>query len=207
MSTTDTSPSYGETIKLHETASAFESDSDDDYDRLEMMIQYHKKPINDEEDTVPPTAQSEATTRLPIIKKVVDNNPKINLIEQARTQAPTTPCDLTFSLGPKTGHPLAKYNESDKSLYVNGRNGLMLYLRRGETYYLKVEQDLTTPYKDRFCLVITDNPSGGDKSTIMGFTPITTGVGSLTIDQNAPRLFYYQDASRRNAGGPIYVID
>lgn len=101
--------------------------------------------------------------------------------------------------GDKNGHPHSKYNNSNVSIHVNGHNGPILNLYRGDTYIFDIKGG-----KDRF--VFTSSPVGGEKSIpVCDLNVSVDGQVVVKIDDRFPRFFYYQDKKVQYAGGPVIV--
>lgn len=112
---------------------------------------------------------------------------------------------FVVSYGPKQGHPWAEYNSDDgDSIYINGKNGPVLHLYRGCTYFFCVEQ-----CGSGHAFVLTNKPNGGRGSKIIpgGFEPVSKGCVSLKVDKCTPRYFFYQDAFNSYEGGLVIVHD
>lgn len=109
---------------------------------------------------------------------------------------------FTITFGSKTNHQWAKYNQSNKSISINGRNGPVLHLYRGNTYYFCIEEG-----DDTFFL--TDSPAGGfgSKPISGGFAPLSKGCVCFKVDKHTPRYFYYQSSINMFGGGLIIVHD
>lgn len=83
----------------------------------------------------------------------------------------------------------------------NGQvNGLVLHLKRGETYRFEIEKE----HGHQF--FITTSPVGGSEAVSMGHVaPVESGHFDLHVDERTPRLLYYQDSKFRCLGGQIIV--
>lgn len=104
-----------------------------------------------------------------------------------------------ISYGNKNGHPHTKYNDSDISIHINGHNGPILNLYRGDTYIFDIKGG-----KDRF--IFTSSPVGGDKSLpVCDINMSVDGQVIVKIDNKFPKFFYYQDKKVQYAGGPVFV--
>lgn len=119
---------------------------------------------------------------------------------------------FVVSFGPKEGHQWAKYNESDESIHINGKNGPVLHLYRGSTYFFCVEQsnvsdDSSEDAKHFFFL--TDSPAGGIGSHSIqgGFAPVSKGCICFKVDKCTPRYFFYQSSRQAFEGGLVIVHD
>jgi len=119
---------------------------------------------------------------------------------------------FVVSFGPKEGHQWAKYNEGDESIHINGKNGPVLHLYRGSTYFFCIEQsnvhdDSSSDAKHFFFL--TDSPSGGvgSQSIKGGFAPVSKGTVCFKVDQSTPRYFFYQSPKQTFEGGLVIVHD
>ena len=116
------------------------------------------------------------------------------------------------SFGPKEGHQWAKYNNGDESIHINGKNGPVLHLYRGSTYFFCVEQ--SSPSDDSSCdsesfFFLTDSPSGGSGSKAIkgGFAPVSKGCVCFKVDKCTPRYFFYQSSRHAFEGGLVIVHD
>jgi len=109
-----------------------------------------------------------------------------------------------FTFGKKDGHAWAEYNQGTDSIYVNGKNGPVLHLYRGSTYFFCVDQKDTEN-----TLVLTNSPVGGNGYKLIhgGFDPIAKGCVCVKIDEETPKYFYYQSSSNQFQGGLIIVHD
>ena len=119
---------------------------------------------------------------------------------------------FVVTFGPKEGHQWAKYNTNDESIHINGKNGPVLHLYRGSTYFFCVEQpnvsdDSSCEAKHFFFL--TDSPSGGIGSQAIqgGFAPVSKGCVCFKVDKCTPRYFFYQSSRQGFEGGLVIVHD
>lgn len=118
------------------------------------------------------------------------------------------------SFGPKEGHQWAKYNRGDESIHINGKNGPVLHLYRGSTYFFCVEQcnvsDLSdSSSDDKHFFFLTDSPCGGVGSQAIqsGFAPVSKGCVCFKVDKCTPRYFFYQSSCQAFQGGLVIVHD
>lgn len=119
---------------------------------------------------------------------------------------------FVVSFGPKAGHQWAEYNEGEESIYINGKNGPVLHLYRGCTYFFVVEQkEVTDESSDdsKHFFVLTNSPVGGSTARVIngGFAPISKGCVCFKVDKHTPRYFYYQSSKQTFEGGLIIVHD
>jgi hypothetical protein len=114
---------------------------------------------------------------------------------------------VTF--GPKTGHQWAEYQSGEKSIHINGKNGPVLHLYRGCSYFFCVEQTVPSGEDPEHSLILTNNPSGGAGSRMIpnSFSPVPRGCVCLKVDETTPRYFFYQDYKNPCAGGLVIVHD
>jgi hypothetical protein len=112
--------------------------------------------------------------------------------------------------GAKAGHPWEEYNGSDApSIHINGKNGPVLHLYRGGTYFFCVEQEIAEGANPAHRLVLTNSPAGGVGSRIIpgSFEPVGKGCVSFKVEDTTPRYFFYQDLDVTFAGGLVIVHD
>ena len=109
----------------------------------------------------------------------------------------------------KDGHQWAEYNDGNKSIHINGKNGPVLHLYRGCTYFFCVEQNLLLGEDAEHSLILTNNPAGGIGSRMIqnSFSPVPRGCVCLKVDDSTPRYFFYQDYKNAFAGGLVIVHD
>ena len=109
----------------------------------------------------------------------------------------------------KEGHQWAEYNMEDKSIHINGKNGPVLHLYRGCTYFFCVEQSVTSGEDPEHSLILTNSPAGGKGSRMIpnSFSPVPKGCVCLKVDDSTPRYFFYQDYNNAFAGGLVIVHD
>jgi hypothetical protein len=119
---------------------------------------------------------------------------------------------FVVSFGPKEGHQWAEYNNGDESIHINGKNGPVLHLYRGSTYFFCVEQsnvndDSSEDAKHFFFL--TNSPIGGAGANLIqgGFAPVSKGCVCFKVDKCTPRYFYYQSSKHTFEGGLVIVHD
>lgn len=119
---------------------------------------------------------------------------------------------FVVSFGSKEGHQWAKYNQTDNSIHINGKNGPVLHLYRGSTYFFCVEQsnvsDDSSADAEHF-FFLTDSPSGGigSESIQGGFAPVSKGCVCFKVDKCTPRYFFYQSSRHAFEGGLVIVHD
>lgn len=116
---------------------------------------------------------------------------------------------FVVSFGAKTGHPWAEYNDDPESIWINGKNGPVLHLYRGCTYFFCVEQKIVDGKDPSHAFVLTNSPAGGSNSIIIpgGFAPVSKGCVCFKVDKCTPRYFFYQDAKHDFEGGLVIVHD
>jgi hypothetical protein len=109
---------------------------------------------------------------------------------------------LLFRFDKKNRHQWCNYNDSNTSIYVNGKEGPVLHLHRGTTYKCCIEKP-----SHGHALIFTDSPIGGAHADIIhgGFSPLDSGCASFKVDKNTPRYFFYQDTHSTCAGGLVIV--
>jgi len=114
---------------------------------------------------------------------------------------------VTFS--DKSGHPWSEYNESPESVHLNGKNGAIMHLYRGCQYFFCVEQEVKEGEDPQHSFFLTNSPMGGAGSRIIngGFSPVSRGCVCFKVDNNTPRIFFYQDGKHGFAGGVCMVHD
>ena len=116
---------------------------------------------------------------------------------------------FVITVGSKEGHPWSKYMPGDFSLYVNGKNGPLIYLRRGYTYYFFFEQQQSQD--DKLDFFLTDSPVGGFQAQKIpgGFDPINKDKNSAVfkVDDYTPKTFFYQSSLSELKGGIVIVQD
>ena len=116
------------------------------------------------------------------------------------------------SFGPKEGHQWAEYNDGDESIHINGKNGPVLHLYRGSTYFFCVEQadvnDESSGDAKHF-FFLTNSPVGGVKANAIqgGFAPVSKGCVCFKVDKFTPRYFFYQSSKQTFEGGLVIVHD
>lgn len=115
--------------------------------------------------------------------------------------------NITFTS--KVGHPWAKYNQGEDSIHINGKNGPIIHLIRGRTYFFCVEQDIPEGTEPLHQFILTDSPAGGPNAQkIFGsFEPLSKGCACFKVDDKTPRCIFYQDTKNEFAGGICYVHD
>lgn len=120
---------------------------------------------------------------------------------------------FVVSFGPKEGHQWAEYNEGDSSIHINGKNGPVLHLYRGSTYFFCVEQshlnDDDASCDSEHFFFLTNSPIGGAGSRAIhgGFAPVSKGCVCFKVDKSTPRYFFYQSSKHTFEGGLVIVHD
>lgn len=116
---------------------------------------------------------------------------------------------FVVTFGSKEGHPWAEYNEGNLTVNINGKNGPVLHLYRGCTYFFCVEQDIIEGEDPKHTFILTNSPAGGSNSRLIlgGFAPVSKGCVCFKVDKYTPRYFFYQDAKNAFGGGLIIVHD
>jgi hypothetical protein len=113
--------------------------------------------------------------------------------------------------GCKDGHQWSEYNDDKDSIHVNGKNGPVLHLYRGCTYFFCVEQPGITEEcpEANHCFVLTNSPVGGHsaKPIVGGFAPVSKGCVCFKVDKHTPRYFFYQCSKHEFEGGLVIVHD
>lgn len=115
---------------------------------------------------------------------------------------------ISVTFGTKTGHVWAKYNTEDNALYLNGKPGPVLNLRRGETYHVTVLGD------GHHSFFLTDSPIGGLGSQMIkgGFEALIPKKGkessiNFTVTRDFPHVGFYQCSKYAFQGGVFIVRD
>lgn len=99
----------------------------------------------------------------------------------------------------------------NKIFAIDKKKYTVLNLKRGYTYYFKIDQEANNDGKYQHYLYFTEDPLGGQQDggyprKIMGFPdPIGNGTVSIRIDNKTPKYFYYQCSLHKNMGGLIIV--
>jgi hypothetical protein len=116
---------------------------------------------------------------------------------------------FVVSWGDKTGHQWSDYNDDTESIHVNGKNGPVLHLHRGCTYFFCVDQDVPEGAEAEHLFILTTSPVGGSSSKPIrgGFNPIAKGCICFKVEKYTPRYFYYQCARHLFEGGLVIVHD
>jgi len=178
---------------------------------------------NDENSTKDASSQSSLPSRkfIPKRKDFRKNIVKEKLESSASSTKSDRSQDTTsgsrgkkfvVSFGPKEGHQWADYNKGKESIYINGKNGPVLHLYRGSTYYFCVEQanvnDESSSDPIHF-FYLTNSPIGGVGSNPIpgGFSPVPKGCVCFKVDKSTPRYFYYQSSKQTFEGGLVIVHD
>lgn len=109
----------------------------------------------------------------------------------------------------KDCHQWSKYNETNTSIYINGKNGPVLHLYRGNTYFFCVENCGDSSSDPENFFFLTDSPCGGEGSKPVkgGFAPIYKGCVSFKVEKCTPRYFFYQSCRESFQGGLVIVHD
>lgn len=133
---------------------------------------------------------------------VVSKNEGTKVAEQSSSSSKGK--KFLVSFGDKTGHPWGEYNKVGTSIYVNGKNGPVLHLYRGCTYFFVVDKEAA-----EHSFVLTTSPMGGKGSSIVpgGFAAVSKGSACFKITDDTPRYFFYQDANAGFKGGLVIVHD
>lgn len=116
--------------------------------------------------------------------------------------------ELQVTFGSKFGHPWAKYNTEDNAIYINGKAGPLLTLRRKMTYEFTIVGDGIHGF------FLTDSPIGGLGSQMIkgGFAPIIPAKGQkqtvrFTVHADTPNVGFYQCGKFAFQGGVFIVRD
>lgn len=135
------------------------------------------------------------------------SNDKDNVSKKSSSSGTGKKFIVTFS--DKSGHPWSEYNESGESVHLNGKNGAIMHLYRGCQYFFCVEQDVKEGEDPQHSFFLTNSPMGGAGSRIVngGFSPVSRGCVCFKVDENTPRIFFYQDGKHGFAGGVCMVHD
>jgi hypothetical protein len=114
-----------------------------------------------------------------------------------------------ISFKSKKGHPWSEYNKDNLSVHINGKNGPIIHLYRGCTYFFCVEQCGDENRDPEHAFVLTNSPAGGCDSRIIpeGFAPISKGCVCFKVTKYTPRYFFYQDSKNEFAGGLVIIHD
>ena len=138
-------------------------------------------------------------------KKAFESADSVERKEKSSTVSTSKGKKFVVSFGCKQVHPWAEYNCEEKSIHINGKNGPVLHLYRGCTYFFCVEQEKECKHE----LILTNSPAGGEKSSLIpnGFPPVSKGCVCFKVDKHTPRYFFYQDAKNAFAGGLVIVHD
>ena len=109
---------------------------------------------------------------------------------------------FTVTIGSKVGHQWSRYNPNESSYHINGKNGPVLHLYRGQTYFFDIQQE-----DSEHSFVLTNKPDGGEGSLLIAnsFAPTSNGVVSFNVDESTPRFFFYQSINERYMGGLVIV--
>jgi YHS domain-containing protein len=97
----------------------------------------------------------------------------------------------------------------DLSVHINGKNGPVLHLYRGCTYFFCVEQEIPEGQDPKHAFILTNSPAGGPDSRLIpgGFAPVSKGCVCFKVDKCTPRYFFYQESKNAFAGGLVIVHD
>ena len=117
---------------------------------------------------------------------------------------------FVVTFGKKDKHCHSDLNTSGDSIYINGKNGPVLHLYRGCTYYFSVEQSAQSNGTYAHSFVLTLNPVGNYKGVAPkplanSFAAVASGVVSFKVESSTPRYFYYQCANHSFEGGLVIV--
>ncbi len=171
-------------------------------DESQSSVKYHKQ--SDESEF---NVKNDESSKL--FNESQDSARSYRIIKDKKAEKSETK-DKKFivGFGPKEGHVWDEYNKGETSIYINGKNGPVLHLYRGYTYFFCLEpRDSKQNPLNSF--VLTNSPIGGESSNIIpnGFTPISEGCVCFKVDECTPRYFYYQDSKQEFSGGLIIVHD
>jgi hypothetical protein len=125
-------------------------------------------------------------------------SPVKNGIEQGRIK------NFYISFGTKHDHQWASYNKSRFSIYINDKNGPILHLYRGMTYYFHIDSDEESSHK---AFMFTTSPCGGRNALPIpgGFNPITLDTVCFRVTEDTPRYFFYQNFYEEFQGGLVII--
>lgn len=109
-----------------------------------------------------------------------------------------------ISYGDKSEHPFGDCNETDNSIYVNGKNGPILHLYRGYNYFFCIDE-----MDEELEFMLTTSPCGGPNADIIygSFQPLSKGCACFKVGKKTPRFFFYQNAKHVGQGGLVIIHD
>jgi hypothetical protein len=110
------------------------------------------------------------------------------------------------SISDKKGHPYEESNKCNTCFVIDGCKGKTLNLKRGNTYYFTLTQDMNFDKTYTHHLYFTEDSIGGPCNKLKG-SPDMIGEGTvcLKLDDSYPDQFYYQSMDCCYAGGKIIV--
>ncbi len=102
----------------------------------------------------------------------------------------------------KTGHKWADSNNTNVAIFVNGRGGATLSLKKDYTYLFEVEAN---PNVDQ-TFYLSSSPVGNDVNNKVAdsFLPVSSKTGGKVyykIVDSTPKVFFYQSTKAKCAGG------
>lgn len=114
---------------------------------------------------------------------------------------------FVITYGPKKNHPYSEYNNGTESIYVNGKNGAIVHMYRGETYKFVVKQDIKEGQEITKGFLLTTSPEGGPNSKIVksAFPSIALGSFYFTATEDTHKFFFYNDIYNTHLGGLVLV--
>lgn len=106
----------------------------------------------------------------------------------------------------KHGHQWVSYNKTPLSIHINDKNGPILHLYRGMTYYFHISKDEEALYN---AFMFTTSPCGGRNALPIpgGFNPIAQGTVCFRVTDDTPRYFFYQNFYEEFQGGLVIIHD
>lgn len=186
---------------------------------------YNKKEESD--DSAPVVRRQVSSDSASVVRKEVSSDAgsrKQAIVSEKKELAVLAPSDkkeqsgsssskgkkFVVTFGPKEGHQWSEYNEDSESVYINGKNGPVIHLYRGCTYFFCVDQagGLECP-EAKHCFVLTNSPLGGlgSRQVLNGFAPVSKGCVCFKVNKSTPRYFFYQDSKQSFEGGLVIVHD
>jgi hypothetical protein len=191
---------------LGPSSSSDNSESSSKYDRLKDLVADH----------VPKRGKFyESRQKLKDSKPSKPSKPStIELSSAPQSSVPSQSSSSTrgkkfvVTWGSKEGHQWSEYNTDLESIHINGKNGPVLHLYRGCTYFFCISQNDTNP-ESNHCFILTNSPIGGpnSRSIVGGFAPVSKGCVCLKVDKRTPRYFFYQCSKHEFEGGLVIVHD
>ena len=114
---------------------------------------------------------------------------------------------VTF--GTKHDHQWSSYNKTHTSIYLNKKNGPILHLYRGMTYYFHINSTSDEKPSSYNAFMFTTSPCGGRNALLItdGFHPVSQGVICFRVSEQTPRYFFYQNFYEEVQGGLVIVHD